>query len=143
VSLAEVTTCFETIPDTTCAGSDASVQTVPAGYLTGLALVEYETVASGAQFAPANQLPIGATLFCKMSDGSICPGAVGAAVSGEYQVPPSSMTFGVATPFQPAFDFSQLSSVTMGQAFVAGFLLVAAAFVIGKPIGLLVGMIRS
>jgi hypothetical protein len=143
VSLAEVITCFETVPDTSCGGSDASIQSVPAGYLTGLALVEYTTTASGAAFAPANQLPFGATLFCKMSDGSVCPGALGAAVSGAYQVPPSVMTFGVPAPFQPAFDFSQLSSVTMGQAFVAGFLLVAAAFVIGKPIGLLVGMIRS
>ena len=143
MSLAEVIACFETVPDTACAGTDASIQSVPAGYLTGLVLVEYSTTAGGAAFAPANQLPLGATLFCKMSDASVCPGALGAAISGAYQVPPSVMTFGVPSPFQPAFDFSQLSSATIGQAFVAGFLLVAAAFVIGKPISLLVGMIRG
>jgi hypothetical protein len=143
VSLLEVGACFETVPDTTCSGSDASTAFVPAGYLTGLTLVEYVVPPGAPAFAPGNQLPPGAQLLCKMSDGSTCPGSLTAAVGGVVQVPASEVTFGVPVPFQPPFDFSQLSSSTIGDAFAAGFLLVAGGFFIGKPISILVNMIRG
>jgi hypothetical protein len=143
MSLSLVTACFETVPDTTCAGTDESVQWAASGYLTGLSLVEYQALGGGALFAPVNQLPLGALIFCKMSDGSICPGNVSSPGPGVYLVPPAVMTFGIASPYQPPFDMSQLSTVDIEESFAAGFLLVLGGFLVGAPIAALLRLIKS
>jgi hypothetical protein len=142
VSLTLVAACFETIIDSTCSGTDASSEWVASGYLTGLALVQY-SLGGVSAYAQVNQLPLGSLLFCKMSDGSVCPGAVGPPAGAVYSVEPSVMTFGIASPYQPPFDISQLSSAYIQDSFVAGFLLVLGGFLIGKPLSVLLAMIRS
>jgi hypothetical protein len=109
------------------------------GYLNSNVSVAYSTFAAGgcsggqtgSGMLPANILPANACLYSASADGN----------TFSY-VLASGFAFGAGAAFTPPFDISQLNTVQAGQAFVAGFFLIAMGMFIGKPIALLLDFIR-
>jgi hypothetical protein len=138
VSWSGVTVCSSSAPDAACDGDGQAVQINAADANSTDWVLTAPAVGGASFYAPVYSITGVQVIACQQfPGGGQCPGA-----SLGY-VPPSALVFGLAAPYSPPFDISQLSTVTAGQAFAAGFLLVAMGFVIGKPISLLLGFIRS
>jgi hypothetical protein len=133
-----VTVCSSSAPDAACDG-DGSAVLINSADANSTDWVVAAPIGGGSSFyMPVYQLTGAYVLSCSMQPG----GAQCAGGAGGY-APVSSVVFGLAAPYSPPFDMSQLNTVLAQEAFAAGFLLVAAGFFIGKPIAMLLGMIRS
>jgi hypothetical protein len=133
MAFSAVTVCSSSAPDAACDGDGVQVVVNPAEANSTDWVLTAPSGGGSSSFMPVYQLTSAQVVACT----GTCPGAV----SG--YVVPSSLVFGLAAPYSPPFDISQLDTVAAGQAFAAGFLLVAMGFVVGKPIAMLLALIRS
>jgi hypothetical protein len=132
-----VTVCSSSLPDAACDGDGQAVQINPAEANSTDWVLTAPAGGGSTSYTPVYAITGSQVIACQEIPSGVCPGAT------LGYVPPSSLVFGLAAPYSPPFDISQLNTTLAGQAFAAGFLLVAMGFFIGKPIALLLGFIRS
>ena len=112
-----MTVCSSTAPDAACDGDGQAVQINPAEANSTDWVLTAPSGGGSTSYMPVYQITGAQVVACQEIPTGACPGA-----SLGY-VPPSSLVFGLAAPYSPPFDISQLNTVLAGQAFAAGFLL--------------------
>jgi hypothetical protein len=137
VSFPAVTVCSSSLPDAACDGDGVAVYINPAEANSTDWVLTAPAAGGSTSYVPVYALTSAQVVACVEVPSGACPGAT------LGYVPPSSLVFGLAAPYSPPFDISQLNTTLAGDAFAAGFLLVATGFFIGKPIGLLLGWIKG
>lgn len=137
VSYQGVTVCSSSLPDAACDGDGQAVLINPADANSTDWVLTAPAGGGSASYMPVYAVTGLQVVACQEVPSGACPGA-----SAGY-VAPSSLVFGLAAPYSPPFDISQLNTAMASDTFSAGFLLVAMGFVIGKPISMLLGLIRS
>lgn len=141
MSWSGVYACSSSAPDSVCDGDGTQVFINSAELNSTSWVVDAPASNLAAtEYDPVYAIPTGYMVKCSGGGGApTCAGDVG----GTGFVAPSALVFGLAAPYSPPFDISQLNTAMAGFAFSAGFLLVATGFFIGKPITILLGVIRS
>ena len=137
MSYPAVTVCSSSLPDAACDGDGSGVLINPADANSTDWVLSAPVGGGAITYMPVYALTGLQVVACQEVPSGTCPGAT------LGYVPPSSLVFGLAAPYSPPFDISQLNTTLAGQAFAAGFLLIAMGFVIGKPISVLLSLIRS
>jgi hypothetical protein len=137
VSFPEVTVCNSSAPNAACSGDGQQVLLNPAEANSTDWVLSAPAAGGALVFSPVYALNGLQVIACQDSVSGQCAGGT------LGFVPPSSLVFGLAAPYSPPFDISQLNTTLSQEAFAAGFLLVAMGFVIGKPISMLVNFIKG
>lgn len=132
-----VTVCSSSAPDAACDGDGQAVQINSAAANSTDWVLTAPAGGGSVSYMPVYSITSSQVIACQEIPSGSCPGAT------LGYVPPSALVFGLAAPYSPPFDISQLNTTFAADAFAAGFLLVAMGFFIGKPIALLLGFIRS
>lgn len=125
------------MPDAACDGDGSSVLINPAEANSTDWVLTAPATGGASSFMPVYAITGAQVIACQEVPSGACPGATLGYVA------PSSLVFGLAAPYSPPFDVSQLNTTLAGDAFAAGFLLVATGFFIGKPLAILLSMIKG
>ena len=141
VSWSGVYVCTGSAPDAACDG-DGAVVFESSQTINSTASVAVAPAAGGTvSYVAVNQIAVGYVVKCEQ--GPAASAACIGDTSGTGFVQPTYLTFGIAAPYSPPFDISQLDMTQMGFAFAAGFVLIAMAFCLGAPIKMLLAVIKG
>jgi hypothetical protein len=141
VSWSAVYACSSSNPDAACDG-DGAVLAINSAELNASSWIQVAPSGGGTVvFVPAFGIPTGYVVKC--ISGPAMSGPCSGDTGATGFVVPSDLTFGLAAPYTPPFDVSQLDTITMTQAFSAGFILIAMAFSLGKAVSVLLEMVSG